>query len=187
MSGQQGFAQALESYVIISFEDVYKISNHKIKTYHWIVEIDSIQSYDIQPSYLFFNFSKQNLEDCCKGIEVDPFLVFPNSKYEIDSLHVSDINKLSAIIAKNKRKVLEVKKNWTSGQKETITIYATPVIGKFCSSNFHKIGQQRQGYTGRVFMPFSSFEYQSKFWQSPESKFILNIDLSKIKFDAITY
>jgi hypothetical protein len=187
MFGQLGFAQTLGSYAIISFEDSYKISEHGTKRYHWIIETDSLESYNIEPSYLFLNFSKENLEDCCDGIEVDPFLVFPSSKYEIDSIHSLDLEKLENIISQKRKKIMEVKKRWSSGQWEVVKVYVTPVIGKFCSSNFHEVGQQRQGYKGKVYMPFSSFEYQADFWESEKAKFILNSDMSRLKFNAITY
>lgn len=180
------FAQILP-YVIISIEDSYKVSQHGAKSYYWIIELDSLNSYDFNPSYLFLNFTKQNLDDCCNGIEVDPFLVFPDSKYEVDTFLTNELIKFKDIISNNKKKVLEIKKKWYSGQKLTVSIYATPVFGKFCSSDFHKIGQQRQGYYGKVYMPFSSFEYYHDFWEQDKSKFIINSDLSKIEFDLIDY
>jgi hypothetical protein len=181
------YGQEQKSYIIISFEDVYKKSQHGKKTYYWIIARDSVNTYDVKLSYLFFDFSKQNLEDCCNGVAVDPFLVFPGSKYEIDTQNSSELFKLKEIITRKKKKIMKVEKKWATGQKETIIVYATPVIGKFCSSNFHEIGQQRQGYKGKVYMPYSNFEYQEAFWNSAEAEYILNSDISSFNFDVISY
>lgn len=188
MFGQKSivFAQILP-YVIISIEDSYKVSQHGTKSYYWIIEVDSLNSYDFNPSYLFLNLTKQNLDDCCNGIEVDPFLVFPDTQFEEDTLHANDLRVLKDIISVKRKKIMEITKKWSCGQKEVITIYATPVIGRFCRSDFHKIGQQRQEYYGKIYMPFSSFEYYHDFWEQDKSEFIINSDLSKIDFDLIDY
>ena len=186
--GQIGivFAQTLP-YVIISFEDTYKVTQHGTKNYYWIIEVDSLNSYDFEPSYLFFDFTKQNLDDCCNGLEVDPYLVFPDTQFEKDTIYANDLTVLKDILFTKRKKVMDIIKKWSSGQKEIITIYATPIIGKFCRSDFHKIGQQRQGYKGKIYMPLTSFEYYPEFWELNKSKFINNSDVSKLNFNIIDY
>jgi len=78
-------------------------------------------------------------------------------------------------------------KVWATGQNEKIEVFATSVSGKFCSSNFHKFGQEKWGYKGKVYIPLSSFSYLGEFWDSDQAKFILHEDFSKINFKIIPY
>ena len=55
-------------YVIVTFEDTYRVSQHGKESFYWIVPSDSIDSYETSFSKLFLDgFSVNNLEDCCEG------------------------------------------------------------------------------------------------------------------------
>jgi hypothetical protein len=180
-----------KEYIILSFERefvVSKMSPHGVQSYYWIIPLDSIKSYRYSVYHLFINgFSKRNLDDCCNGKEVDPFLVFSNEQKSNDTSNYLALDQLHAIIKKNKKELLSVTKKWKTGSKENIRVFATPVSGKFCSSNFHLFGQKRYGYKGKVYIPYSSFNFLQGFWSSQYSKFVINRDFSKIEFDIIPY
>ena len=183
------FSQATAGkYVIFTFKDKYKISQHATKSYYWIVPQDSIKSYNTILSHLFLkNFSKNDFVDCCNGKDIDPFVVTTNTSYDFDSAYSKSLNELELIISRNTKRLQSISKKWDSGQEEEIRIFATPVYGKFCSSNFHVIGRERYGYEGKVYIPVSSFSYSEEFWKSSAAKFVLAQDFSKIKFDIIPY
>ena len=179
----------LEKYVIISFESKHKISYHGTIRYYWIIPLDSIKTNANILSRLFIGkISRSNYVDCCNGKSIDPALVFQDTIYTFDSGYNSILNKLTQTIIKNRKKLQKIIKQWESGQKEEITIYATPVLGKFCSSNFHAIGQQRYGYRGKIFIPYSTELFLvENFWESSQGKYLLNEDFSKLNFSIIPY
>jgi len=52
----------------------------RAESYYWIIPQDSIKSNDSQLYHLFLNsFSKNNVDDCCNGKDIDPGTHF--SKY----------------------------------------------------------------------------------------------------------
>lgn len=173
-------------YVVITFEDIYKISQHGKKDYFWIIPIDSLKSYESNLSKLFMSdFTKNNLDDCCKGNPIDPFVLIEGSIFIFEAGYSKDLGDLKQIVLKNRKRLQRITKKWETGQEETITIFATPLRGRFCSSQFEQFGQKRTGYHGQVFIPFSAFVYAEDFWKSTNAKFILNRDFSGHKFDQI--
>ena len=180
--------QKIQSYVIVTFEDKYKNSPHGMRNYYWIIPVDSIKSLKITFSHLFLNnFSRDNLEDCCNGKDIDPFIVLKKSDYSYDSTYENILNRLNSVILKNRRKLQTIVKKWTKGQRENTSIFVTPISGIFCSSNYHMLGQERYGYVGKVFVPKASFAYDEEFWKSDKANFIISQDFTKIKFDIIPY
>src|SRR5476651_2166369 len=141
---------SVQNYVIITFEDLYevspKVSPHGMQSYYWIINRDSIKSYDIVLSRLFVEgFSTNNLADCCNGKAIDPFVAFANSTYTFEPGYDKSLEELQQLITKNRKKLQTITKKWEFGHKQTTTIFATPVSGKFCSCNYHVIGQERTG------------------------------------------
>jgi hypothetical protein len=182
------FSQNSESsgYVILTIEDTYKTSQHGTQTYFWIAPVDSINSYNSRMARLFISgFTQNNLEDCCSGKPIDPVVYDQNSNSSLEQDYALRLMDLKELILKNKKKVQKISKNWQSGQVETVVIFATPVLGQFCSSDFHPIGQHRTGYNGKVYVPKSSFKYDGKFWTTSKANYILKQDFSVLDFDII--
>jgi hypothetical protein len=149
---------------------------------------DSIKSNKTILSHLFLkNFSKNDFDKCCKGKDFDPNLINDSTTYDFDLSFFNNLTDLEALLSKKGKKLQQIRKDWASGQQETITIYATPISGKFCSANFHMLGQQRTGYIGKVYIPVSSFKYAEEFWKSTDAQFILKQDFSKLNFSIIPY
>jgi len=183
---QVSLGQTTHQYVIFSFEQTHKVSQHGLKEYFWILPVDSLKGYDSQLYPLFLKgISTDNIVDCCAGKEIDPFLVFENTDFYLDSINSAVISNLINTLRKNSRKVQTIRKVWSSGQKESIRIFATPVAGHFCFSQFHPIGQQRTGYKGVISVPSSLASIIPEFWDTTKSKLILNSDYSKIAFNII--
>src|SRR5256885_1008648 len=146
-------SQKLErrSYVIITVEDSFSRGFEGIFNYYWIIESDSIKVFNSLFYPLLFDFSKSNFENCCKGIDIDPFsLTKADSVYYIGNEYYKEAKTLEKIIRSKRKKVQQITKNWVLRKgKELITFYITPINGIFCSSNFSKTGQWRTGYSGR--------------------------------------
>jgi hypothetical protein len=173
-------------YVVITFEDVYKISQHGKRDYFWIISNDSLKSFESKLSKLFMSdFTKNNLDDCCGEKPIDPFVLTEGSIFIFDAGYSKELENLKQIVFKNRKRLQRISKKWDAGQEETITVFATPMYGRFCSSEYYLSGQTRTGYKGRVFLPFSSFTYADDFWKTANAKFILNRDFSRLNFEMI--
>jgi len=181
--------EGVSNYIIVTIENSFQVSMHGIKNYYWIVPVDSLRSSSNITFYPLFltGTIKNDLDDCCNGRDIDPY-VFKSSdtlKF-LDDHQAESITQLSKILSKKQKKVQKNTKEFiASGNKEYITYYATPIKGNFCNCSFSKTGQLRTGYSGRVFVPISSFEFDDDFWQTDKAKFFLNQDFSKINFNVI--
>jgi len=178
----------LKNYVVLTFEDSYKISGENPRIYNWIVPQDSIKFYNNSFSVLLLDhYNKNNLVDCCNGKDTNPFVIEADKKHDLnmDTDYEKGIDNLKEIISKKRKKIQTIIKVWESGQKETISIFATPVTGKFCSLHLDTLGKDQYKYFGEIYMPYSSFSYSPQFWKSDKSKFILNRDLSETPYKVI--
>lgn len=180
--------QNTRHYVVITFNDVYKVSQHGARNYFWIIPNDSVKSYESELSKLFLSgFTRNNLEECCDGKAIDPFVLFAHSTFVFDQEYLQDLEELRLLISSHRRKLQSITKKWANGQRERITVYATPIRGRFCYSPFGETGQFRTGYRGGVVLPFSSFECDDSFWKTSSAQFILNRDFSNHPFKIVPY
>jgi hypothetical protein len=181
------FAQNVNGYIILTFEQTHKISQHGTKVYHWIIPDDSLTDYETSFAHLFLDgLSDDQISSCCNKQPMDPVLVFPDSKFGLDSTSRKIIKDLSKLLIKDRKKIQTIIKQWDD-QKETIKVFATAISGQFCFSPFDEIGQQRTGYHGLVSVPHSNCRVFREFWSSDKAKFIIHRDFSKIPFDIIQY
>ena len=182
------YSQDAESsgYVILSIEQTHTISQHGTRTYFWIIPVDSIKPNGSSTIARLFlsGFTADNLEDCCSGKPIDPSIVFGNSSFTLETDYQLGLRSLMELVLKNRRKVQKIQKKWKD-QTETIVVFATPVLGQFCSSDFHEIGQHRTGYRGEVYIPKSSFRNYDMFWSSPKANNIVHHDFSTLDIDII--
>jgi len=175
----------MKSYVIITFEDEYKISQHNKKIYNWIIEVDNIKL-DNMSILVLDNYSNQNLMDCINGKKINPTLVFSKTTYNFNEEYLNEVSNLERIIKKNRKKIQIIKKKWIStGQKEKITVYVTAVKGLFCHSKYLKI-EKGEKYNGNIYLPISKFSYYDNFWCLDKAKYILKNDFSNIKFNIVS-
>lgn len=183
------FAQSItKKVVILSFEDTYKISQEGKIIYSWITPQDSINSINFPLSYLFLSrLSTKDVVDCQNGFSIDPGTYFSEPNDTFDVAVNDQIALLKDILSKNKKQILSITKKWETGQVEKIIVYATPVTGEFCLTDFHASGKKSSGYNGKVCTPLSTFSFDKTFWQSPISKFVTHRDYSNVDFDIIPY
>ena len=170
-------------YVVLTFEDTYKISQHGTDTYYWIISADSIkQQKNISP-LLLRGVSKNTFDSCCKGEPVAPFVTTTATTYDFPTSHSISTDSLRKLIFKNRKRIQVVNKKWGSGQREKLQVFATPISGFFCSSKpspqFLSIGE----YNGSIYVPVSSFHYIEDFWNTVPIK-LVERDFTGIDFSA---
>lgn len=178
----------LKRFAILTVEDSFNRGLEGVKRYYWIIETDSIKSSNcIFYPLILSGFSKQNLENCCKGVEIDPLVITPtDSVFDIGSEYFKESAFLNKLIFSKRKKVQQIVKEWElKSSKELIIFYITPVKGKFCNSGFAKTGQWRTGYTGKIFIPYSTFEVYSDFWNSSQLAILANMDFVNFKFNSV--
>jgi hypothetical protein len=127
------------------------------------------------------------LENCCNGIDIDPFVSTPaDSVFDLGHAYYDELELLDKLILSKRKKVEQIVKAWTiKKNKETITYYLTPIKGRFCTSVLANTRQWRSGYNGKIFIPYSSFEVNLDFWNSPQFPILANIDFEKLKLNII--
>lgn len=185
------YAQNLQKskFIIITFEDDYSKSFHGIQRYFWVIPIDSIKSFQniLYPIYLS-SYSKSHLNDCILGKSIDPSIpsLKPGDR-DFDSLWNASHNTLDELIFKKRKLVQTIKKIWSNGNKETISIYATPIITEFCSCNFMVTTQTLGVYDGKIFLAGNFSEGYNEFWKSDLASFVLKQDYSRINFIKMRY
>lgn len=176
-------------YIVITFSENYKKSTHGIQDYFWVIPVDSISSFNssLYPLYTS-NYTKTQFNDCSNGISIDPSIPsIKPSDYDFDSLWYVKHDFLTNLINEKRKLVQTIKKIWSGGNEITIKIYATPIIGEFCSCNFAISGQQRFGYIGRIYLAHNFSENYGEFWNSQLANFILKQDYSGLNFKKIIY
>ncbi len=173
------------TFLIISFEETYEISQHGTKEYFWIIPTDSLGSEELVLSKLFIsNFPSDNLKDCCSGVDIDPSLVFDKTEYSFEDGYLKSLEILENLISKNRRKLQTIKIKWVNKQSKKIVVYATAIKGSFCTSNYHIVGRSRDGYLGKVVLPHSDFELFDKFWELHGTR-LKSRDFSQMDYDVI--
>lgn len=190
LAGHNSIAQKpeLKNYVILIVEDSFSKGFEGIKKYYWIIEADSINSSTRMFNPLLLEgFSKANFENCCKGVNVDPFvLTKADSIFDMGNAYFKELESLDKLISSKRKKIQQIVKEWTlKKSKELITFYITPVRGRFCNSEFANTGQWRTGYHGRIFIPYSSFQVNLDFWNSTQLSILANMDFSNLKFNMV--
>lgn len=179
-------AQKMNStFLIVSFEEAYKKSQHGTKDFYWIISSDSLESEELALSKLYLSdFSSDNLTDCCSGTDIDPSLVFDKTEYNFKEGYLKSIEVLENLVKNNRRKLQTIKIKWTNGQSKKVVVYATAIKGSFCTSNYHMIGRDRNGYLGKVVLPHSNFEVFDQFWESQGVR-LKSRDFSQMDYDII--
>ena len=178
----------LNSYIILTVEDSFNKGFEGIKKYYWIIETDSIKSSaSVFYPLLLTGFSKANFENCCKGVDIDPFvLTQADSVFDIGSGYFKEAEYLDKLIFSKRKKTQQIIKEWAfKKSKELITFYLTPIKGRFCASGFAKTGQWRTANNGKIFIPYSSFEINFDFWSSTQLSILSSIDFANLKFNIV--
>jgi len=184
------FAQTRSAhpYVVFTFENHQNESPHGKSLYYWIIDSDSISSINSIALYsrLFIRgFSKNDSANCCEGKTFNPFVIYPNTSFDLAESYTNNVSNFEHLIQKNRKKVQVIIKKWNNRSREKTVVFATPISGIVCFSNLDEFGKKRYGYLGLISIPISSFIYDNTFWGKRKSKYLLNRDYSKFNFSII--
>lgn len=177
-----------DKFVIVTIEKETDSKLHKSETDYWIVSLKLWKKSPeeaVLPLYLK-GFSTTDFKECC----TDKTLVLFNSTteeiFEFATDFKHDQSTLVKLIAKERKRVQTIKKKWVTGYKEKITVYLTPISGKFClCSIVHKDGSSKLGYEGQAAIPVSGFSHDSMFWSSQEARQVERFDYADLPFIAL--
>jgi hypothetical protein len=174
-------------YLIFSFEDTYKISPHGTQTYYWIQPIDSVKKGNRILKKIFVSgYSTSELQDCCLGKAINPYAgVIGSGSYSFSKEHYLMLDTLERMIKRHRKKIQSIKIVQKQGQQETANLFATPITGLFCMSDFLNIGLHGQNYNGKIYVPYGHFSFINNFWISQEGNAVLITDFSKFPFSIL--
>lgn len=178
----------VRSYVVLSFVEEFKTSQHSKRAYFWIIPVDSLSSYEADIAKVFLSdFTKNNIDSCCKNKAFNPFIVMTDTNFVLEDDSKMELANLVDIVISRKRKIETItRKNWSTGQKQTVTVFATPIHGEFCYSLYIPMTRTPQReYSGLVYLPLKKFRYDDSFWKSSESKYITNRSFYAFKYGII--
>ena len=120
------------------------------------------------------------------GKSVDPAIpTLKPGDNDFDSIWYSSHDKLDKLY-KERKLIQTIKKITHDGDsKETIKIYATPIIGELCSCAFLYTIKPPSAYKGKIFLAGNFSEKYNEFWESDKAKFILRQDFSNLNFKRL--
>jgi len=176
-------------FVVITFELTKGNSKNK-QFFYWITPVDSIEkkiSFNIFPLYTE-EYTKDNFDRCIKGDSVDIFKNTTATNFKFDEGYSSQIEQFVSLVNSKKTKVQTISLNWSAGSraKETVNVYATPVIGEFCNClQLSEIGgSHKLEFSALVYMPVASFSFNQNFWDTENGKVMKYADYSLVEFTS---
>lgn len=181
------FSQEKENknYVVITFEMIRSTEPKAIKKFYWITPVDSIKKTDFYLYALYLTeYSKDNLDSCIKGKTIDIFTVTTETSYDFNESYESDIKTLTTLIDSRKKKVQTINMKWQKGYKEEVNVYATPLIGRFCSCLQNHMVEAKIDFKGLIFMPLSNFSFDDDFWKTEKSKVAMFANYASVDFSS---
>ena len=179
------FSQKETDNLIVTYYD--DSSGHGIEFYTWIIPVESIKNvsrdYSILPLYTE-SFSKNNFDNCFKNKEVDMFISYVGTNYNLDNKHKNNIKKLIKLIKEESILIhdISIKKKYPIKEKNRLKIFITPVTGNFKYCKIKESSGKRINYQGKVAFPISNFYLNTKILNENVQDFIYSFDFSQLKF-----
>jgi len=157
------YGQELNEHLI--FTVTIKGTHHGVKTSnssYWIIKADDI---DIDKKlnklspfyYLREDLTNDGLIDCKQGNKVDLFTSTINTDRNFEESYIKELNALEGLLGKNKKSIQCIKKKWFDGGKTEISVYVTPINGKFISCQPKDKMKKRFSITQEIVLPISNF------------------------------
>lgn len=174
----------LQRVIIYTIESTYKKSQHGKDTYYWIIPVDSLNSRKGLSPLLGESFSASTLKSCCAGEPIAPSIVAVNTNYDFPASYYASLDSLAKIIAKDRKRIQKTNTQWQFGQAHNLKVFATPIIGIFCSAKNDQKFERIPDYNGRIYIPLRNFKSADAFWLSEKAKLVV-FDFSTIHFDVL--
>lgn len=164
------------NYTIFSFE--YDNIVNK-RTHYWIIENDSIDDYSklsMKPIVIEADYSKTLLNNCCSGNKLESV----EDNYELQEFIGFSTFELTKDLKKNRKFLQKITHEYGTGLKSSLKVYATPVVGNFCSCMI-----RNQQPLGKVidyvltYIPKSVFTIDKSFHKTNKWKRLRYFDFSE--------
>jgi hypothetical protein len=190
---KSGMTQIVKSndFIVVTFETIKKKPN-VTQLYHWITPVDSIVNEIIINLYPLYTeeYSFDVFEECLKGDTIDIFTTSAATNFNFSQEYFYQMEEFQSILKNNRNFVQGIVKRWKNKnkkkKKEKINIYVTPISGVFCTciqvAYIH--GQPYLNFLSQVYMPVSTFSYNSDFWQTEQGETLMFTDFSRIDFSS---
>lgn len=167
-------------YIVITYELSRTKDSHGVRNFYWIVSVDSLKDKRALLSPIYFTgFAKNHFNMCCRSEMVDIFTTTTSSTYDFVEGYEKSVEELTKMVYKQRKKLQTITKEWAGGSKETIRIYATPVLGEFCHCKITKEDGGKIDYNGTIYLPLGNFSISNGFWNSKNAPSILNRDFTR--------
>ena len=176
-------AQSEKSFVIATIEKKTTSSLHPLEFDYWIVPESKWDESDnpFMPLYID-GFSKTDIDECCLNDTLILFNSTAEESFVFSESFEQSVGTLRSLIARERVKVLTVKKKWNDF-KEEINVYLTPIKGVFCICELkHRDDNSKLGYYGKIAVPSNNFKINTKFWDTQKSKEIKRFDYTTLPF-----
>ena len=163
-----------DSYIIITYESKFNKAPKEVKIFHWIVKTDFLKKANTLSPLYFDGYSKTSLDKCSKGEIISPFEFFDNESWDFDKKYSELLAKVKNLITKKKQKIMTIKKKWGNGLKEKMTIYLTPVKGKFTHCGISENALKKINYDGNIYLPLENISWDKNFNLNQINTFLLH-------------
>ncbi|RYZ45640.1 MAG: hypothetical protein EOO14_25500 [Chitinophagaceae bacterium] len=173
------------NYVVLVFEESYRISMHGTKRYLWVLPEQKLDDSLLIGCLLTGYFTKEVLIKCTKGERMNVFNILPEETVILGDSLRQQVQALRKIIKNHKKKIMSVRFDWTMGQRKTITIYGVPVKGVFCNGRLDRFEEIEHDYFSTVFLPTGPFSFDEGFWETDYGKRLLRQDFSTVPYDKL--
>lgn len=174
------------NFVVFTFEDAHKISQHGLKRSYWVVPVDSIRADAFPASVLLLhNFTRTDLDSCCRGRPLTPFEFAPGVSFHFEPSYGAGVDTLERLIRRHRKAVQRLTKRWETGQREIVKVFATPLTARFCAAPISNLGRFHFGYTGCIYVPQTRFRAFDTFWGTQQAALVLNRDYSRLNFNIV--
>jgi hypothetical protein len=181
------FGQPKEDiFIIVTIERITSSDLHSKANDYWVIPkaLWNESERPIIPFYLD-GFSRNDIDECCISDSLVLFNYDSKESFVFEESFRVALGKLKDIMGKERKKVQTIKKKW-NGYREEITVYLTPVKGRFCVCKLiHAQGNDKIGYEGQAAVPVSDFNFDPDFWLSTVAKQIERFDYGSLPFIAL--
>lgn len=169
-------------YLVLTVQKkINKYQFEGIKEYHWIIPIDSSFTAEYSAYPLLDDvFSKGDFDSCCLGKPINPFVMTTATNFNHDSSYLYSLEQFRLLIRSHRKKVQRIEKRWNEKLRETIVIYATPIMGVFCQSPLIQMDGTINSQSRLVFIPKSDFRSLDGFWKTKKGRNAAFADYTKL-------
>lgn len=184
----RGFAQQ-DQFLIITYEIDRNKDMHGTFVYFWTTPIDSVNDngLDLLPVYIHDFYSSDSYSKCCHGDSIDFIIATTETRYDFNEDYLQQKEYLFDLVDDNRILIQTIKKRWEKGYKETIRVFATPVLGQFCYCQVFGRSLNSTNEREAIYLPNKGFKILNNFWTTEKGSIAKYWDYSRINPENSEY